>query len=235
MVLANILTPPQHGEAHIWRVSLDQQIRLDLEALSQEEQARAARFAFEPDRRRWAAGRVALRLLLGRYLGAAPEAPALDTGRWGKPYLPHCPLRFNVTHSGSEALLAFAWRQEIGVDLERMQPDLPTEELAPQVFSDRERAWLRGRTPEEQEASFLTLWTAKEAYAKAAGQGLSFPLRRLSLLPEPGSEQFQVRDLASLSPIFVRKIDAGPSRYAALALEGTPAVVQYFDFYDCQA
>ena len=230
---ANALTPPLHGEAHVWRVRLDQEAGPGfLDALSQDEQARATRFAFEPDRRRWAAGRAALRLLLGRYLGMAPETLTLDVGLWGKPFLPHCPLRFNVSHSGGEALLAFARRQEVGVDLERRQPDLPAEELAPQVLSDRERAWLQERPPEQQEAAFLTLWTAKEAYVKAAGLGLSFPLRRLSLLPVAGSDQFEAFPLVSLLPIFVCRIQAGSEHLAALALEGTRAAVSYFSFAD---
>ena len=234
MASADTLTPPQHGEAHVWRVSLDRAAwRRSLSVLSQDESARAARFAFEPDRRRWAAGRAALRRLLGRYLGAAPEGLTLDVGLWGKPFLPRCPLRFNVTHSGGETLLAFAWRQEIGIDLERRQPGLPIEELAPQIFSDRECAWLRERASEEQQdAAFLTLWTAKEAYVKVAGQGLSFPLRRLSLLPGLGSDQFQAFGLVSLSPIFVCRLEAGPEHFAALALEGTPAAVRYFDCCD---
>ena len=227
---AEALAPPPPGEAHVWRVDLDWENRPDfLPALAQDEQARAARFAFEPDRRRWTLGRAALRLLLGRYLGADPQALTLATGPWGKPHLPRCPLRFNVTHSGGHALLAFAWRQEVGVDLEQMQPDLPTEELAPQVLSDREHAWLRECAPEQRSAAFLTLWTAKEAYVKASGQGLSLPLRRLSLLPAAGSDAFEAFHLVSLFPISVRRIDAGPAHFAALALEGTPAAVQYFE------
>jgi 4'-phosphopantetheinyl transferase len=221
---------PQQEEVHLWRLNLDGEEEARFCLLSDSEQARAERFHFERDKRRWITGRSLLRVILGRSLGVAPETLSFETGPWGKPGLPGCPLRFNVSHSGGAALLALAWQQEVGVDIEAVHRDLSGEELAPQVLSVRERAWLGGHAPEQRSRAFLTLWTAKEAYVKATGQGLSFPLTRLTLLPNAGTDQFHASSLVSLCPISVCQVGAGPDYLAALALEGAPARVQHFDF-----
>ena len=223
-----MITPPQHGEVHLWRLELDQ-AGAKFEVLSEDEQRRAERFRSEQDKRRWATGRAWLRVILGRYLAAPPEALQFEIGPWGKPGLRDCSLRFNLTHSGGAALLALAWQHEVGVDLEAVDRNLSVEELAPQVLSVRERAWLREHAPEQRRRAFLTLWTAKEAYVKATGQGLSFPLPKLTLLPAAGTTQFEAFQMVSLAPISIRQIDAGPDHAAAVALEGTLTRVRFFD------
>src|SRR5687768_8533071 len=55
--------------------------------LSQEERARAAKFYFEKDRRRFTIARGVLRELLGRYLGEDPQTIRFGYGPYGKPFL----------------------------------------------------------------------------------------------------------------------------------------------------
>lgn len=221
----------QDGEVHVWRWDLDREAARPA-LLSEDELARIQRFHFAPDARRWAACRTLLRVTLGHYLDLAPESLKFTLGPWGKPGLRGCPLRFNVSHSGGAALLAVAWRREVGVDLERISRVLSPEELASQVLSRREQAWLRDQAPEQRESAFLTLWTAKEAYVKATGQGLSFPLTRLTLLPKVGADRFEPSQIVSLCPIFVCRLDAGLDHLAALAQEGAPADVRCFGSAD---
>jgi 4'-phosphopantetheinyl transferase len=60
--------------------------------------------------------------LLGHYLGEPPDALGFGYRDKGKPYLatpPGAPLRFDVSHSGDLALLAFARDRELGVELEQ--------------------------------------------------------------------------------------------------------------------
>lgn len=216
-----MLTRPRMREVHVWRSDLDR-IEARPELLSPEETARAGRFRFEQDRRRWMAARAWLRLTLGRYLDAAPDTLRFELGPWGKPGLRNCPLRFNVTHSGGAALLAVAWQQEVGIDLEQGNRDFCVEEAA-SALSAPEQVWLSGHAPEQRGLAFLTLWTAKEAYVKATGQGLTFPTTGLTLLPAAGTDR-----MGSCRLISVCRLEAGPNCRAALALEGPLDTICYF-------
>src|SRR5207248_11552001 len=85
-------TPPTLGPdaVHVWSAALDLDHHL-LESLTPlldpDERQRAERFHFLKDRLRYIAGRGQLRLLLGQYLGIAPEAVRLCYGPHGKPAL----------------------------------------------------------------------------------------------------------------------------------------------------
>ena len=222
---------PAPGEIHVRRFDLDRE-NAQLGFLSQGELVRAARFHLEREARRWASGRSLLRRALGAYLGASPESLRFETGLWGKLGLPNCPLRFNVSHSGPVLLLAFAWRQEVGIDIERVRSDFAPEELAAQVFSEAEQVWLDDCPPARRHSAFLTLWTAKEAYVKAGGKGLSFPLTQLTLMPISESDRFYVQDLTtdgSRPNISICRLAFGPDLCAALAAEGALTRISYFE------
>src|ERR1700741_1688613 len=80
--------------------------------LSHQERARAARFAFEPDRRRFIVARALLRQLLAARLGVRAESIELAAGARGKPALAGrfstSELRFNVSHSQDVVAYAFS-------------------------------------------------------------------------------------------------------------------------------
>ena len=165
--------------------------------LSAAERVRAASFHFERDARRWAVGRSLLRSTLAETLCADPAALVFESGPFGKPFLPDCPLGFSVSHSGSALLIALAWDTDVGVDIERLRDDFAPEAIAPQVFSFQEQAALKQAPRGERPAAFLAQWTAKEAYVKALGTGLSFPLPRLTLTLNPETGRYTADDLTA--------------------------------------
>lgn len=61
-------------------------------------------------------------------------------------------------------------RSPVGVDVELVGP---AQEPAWNMLSPREQAALRRHPAEDRWPAFLALWTAKEAYLKAIGLGLS--------------------------------------------------------------
>ena len=162
---------------HVYAADLDS-ADADSDLLSEDELERAGRFRFERDRRRFVAGRSALRRLLARYIEAAPADIAFEYGPYGKPDVPDAPVSFNVSHSGSHALFAIGPRFELGVDVEvlggRHADDLL---VAKQFFSPREIETLRAHAPSARPRAFLLCWTRKEAFVKARGDGLSLPLQ----------------------------------------------------------
>jgi hypothetical protein len=109
-------------EVHVWRVDLD------------------------PVGARWA-----LREILGRYLGLPTNELRFESSRHGKPHLasPETELEFNLSHSGSLALVAVA-RREVGVDVERIRTKRPVD--------------------------FYRRWADREARVKYLGTGLTAPV-----------------------------------------------------------
>lgn len=171
------------NEVQVWSVTLEQDATTlahlhDL--LNADEKQRAARFYFPADQRRYTVGRGVLRLLLGNYLQVAPPEVTFVYNPYGKPELALVngapPLHFNLSHSGEMALYAFARQRPLGIDIERMKPDLAWRDLARHVFSPYEQQVLETIPATEQLSAFYRGWTRKEAYIKARGMGLSLAL-----------------------------------------------------------
>lgn len=144
--------------------------------LSDEESARADRFIRDEDRQRYIFARGCLRLLLGRYLNVEPGIVALQVGPAGKPALCKTThgsdLSFNLSHAHGRALIAIAQGREVGVDLERIRPDVEVEKLSNRYFAPVEQTAIMQSAQEERPARFFRYWVAKEAVLKAQGVGL---------------------------------------------------------------
>lgn len=182
-----------NGAFELWVTRLDlgpEAVRAAAALLSEEEQQRAGRFAFDRDRRRFVVARAGLRELLAARLGMRPESVELMEGPHGKPALARefCrgDLRFNLSHSEDVAVYAFARGREIGVDLEavRVLPD--GDDIAARFFSVRENAMYRGLDARDQPLGFFQCWTRKEAFVKALGDGLHHPLDSFDVSLAPG-------------------------------------------------
>src|SRR5579872_1541004 len=183
--------PLSQCEVHVWRADLDlpaERIESLSQILSADERVRASRFRYDIDRNRFVVAHGALRILLARYLGAKPYAIEFSQNEFGKPLLNHNhskELHFNLSHSGTLALFAFA-RAEVGVDIERIRPEFTTEQIAERFFSTDEVNDLRALPIHLQAVGFFNCWTRKEAYIKAWGKGLSMPLSDFAVSLRPG-------------------------------------------------
>jgi 4'-phosphopantetheinyl transferase len=181
----------EERDVHVWTTSLDAAAgRLEEAAsiLSVDERARAGRFHFDRDRRRFIVGRAMLRALLGSYLEMDPASLTFEYGPAGKPTLglgtAGPDLKFNVAHSGALALYAVTWHCEVGIDIERLRMIPEVEKIAGHYFSPGENAQLRSLPWARRSEAFLIGWTRKEAYLKARGIGLSaLEEIEVSLLP----------------------------------------------------
>lgn len=197
---AGAVRSPVAGEVHVWYVDIDGgALSSAAKLLSADEIDRADRFHFERDRRRFMLARAALRRRLGAYLGCPPQDVHFDYGAHGKPVLsaPATPtLRFNVSHAGGRALLGFTCGCEVGVDLERLVEVPDALDLAARFFAPSERAALETVEPGQRSRAFLNGWTRKEAFVKAVGEGLGFPLDRfgVSLSPDEPARLLALED-----------------------------------------
>ena len=85
------------NEVQLWRIELEPIAHAESrwrQILSADESARADRFHFERDRENFTATRALLRILLGKYLGCAPETVPFAYGDREKPVL-------HASHSGA--------------------------------------------------------------------------------------------------------------------------------------
>ncbi len=175
------------------------QLRLDAEnartadlaaCLSDAERARAGRFVFERDRRRFIVGRARLRELLASRLRTRPDRVELDNGPRGKPRLAgsfaESDLRFNLSHCGDVALFAFSRGREIGVDVEAVREMRDADAIAARFFSPRENQSYLALAPRDRALGFFNCWTRKEAFIKALGEGLHYPLAGFDVSLAPG-------------------------------------------------
>jgi 4'-phosphopantetheinyl transferase len=148
--------------------------------LTSEELARAERFRRLEHQRCAIVARGVLRAILGGYLAMAPRNIALSCDSYGKPGLASPdglePFQFNLSHSGSLVLYAFALDRLVGIDVEQISPVPDMDTLARRNFSEREYAEFQQLAPACKLEAFFQTWTRKEAYVKALGKGLSEPL-----------------------------------------------------------
>jgi 4'-phosphopantetheinyl transferase len=213
--------------------------------LDGEERARAQRFAFDRDRRRFIVRHGWLRELLARRLSVSPAAIRFMHNPFGKPLLRGESVRFNLSHSEGKALCVAADGLELGCDVERRNRALASRELAESVFTPVEQQQLSSLQGGPWVEGFFNGWTRKEAYIKARGLGLSCPLDSfdVSLAPdEPalllrGCEGWSVQSLepalgftaavvaqgANWALSFPRGADTGEPRSARLDDVGRPS------------
>jgi 4'-phosphopantetheinyl transferase len=186
--------------------------------LDDEERARAQRFAFERDRRRFIVRRGWLRDLLARRLATPPTAIRFTHNPFGKPSLCGESMRFNLSCSEGKALCVIADRLELGCDLEWRNPALASRELAERFFTSLEQKQLSSLTVEIWVEGFFNCWTRKEAYIKALGLGLSCPLDSFDVSLAPDEAALLLRGCDGWS---VQSLEPAPGFTAAVVAEGS--------------
>ena len=80
---------------------------------------------------------------------------------------------FNISHSGDYAVLALS-DGRVGIDVEKIRP--VDFKIAEACFHGKELESFNF-DPDKRPENFYRLWTLKESFIKAVGQGLSYPLK----------------------------------------------------------
>ena len=118
-----------------------------------------------------------LQLWLSELLGHAPLIERTDAG---KPFVAKSTLQFNFSHSPH--WFALSWRvghEPVGVDIEDLGRRPSFAALAERYYHPAEKAkWLAAEASESA-ATWLEIWTRKEAVLKAHGLGLRLQLNTL--------------------------------------------------------
>lgn len=98
----------------------------------------------------------------------------------GKPRLLEPVLHFNLSHSGGWVAMVLCLNAEVGIDVE--QARLSAVNLPWPTILHPDELGLRDT------ASFLKIWTLKEAVSKCCGEGLMLEFTRLRLRPDPQTD-----------------------------------------------
>lgn len=179
------------SDIHVWSAHLDLYTtrRSTKVLLSDAELEQAGRFRFDLDREYFVASRSILRFLAGRYLGKDPANIEFELGKFGKPRIPggHG-LEFNISHSGGRALFGFTKNLPIGIDLEYTGREVEIFEVARRYFSQSEVKQLSDLPRQQWRTGFFNCWTRKEAFIKAVGSGLYFPLDKFEVSLSPADD-----------------------------------------------
>lgn len=178
---------PPGVDAHLAVLDVGPTERKNYEAmLLPEEIERAGQFRFVTDAERYIVRRGKLRELLAVRLDCQPREVPLTCNGFGKPRIRNSDLQFNLSHSGGVALYVFARDGDIGCDIEWRRPELAREEVAERFFSDRELRSLHALPHNRWVEAFFNCWTRKEAFIKALGFGVSYPLKAFDVSLAPG-------------------------------------------------
>jgi 4'-phosphopantetheinyl transferase len=163
--------------------------------------------------------------VLAKYLAMAPEEITFCYSEKGKPALAKPAhednnFQFNVSHSGAAALFGFTRRSQIGVDIEHIRHDVEIHTIARRFFSTREQSELATFPEALQLQLFFRIWTLKESFIKALGEGLSLPLDQFDVSVDPNSPPSLTTrpDAMDTQRWHLQVLDAGANYAAAFAV-----------------
>jgi len=198
--------------------------------LTPEEQARAQRFVFAKHSRRFIFAHFALHQILSRYLNLPPQTIQFTKNAHGKPELlahqnPHH-LEFNLSHSQDSAVIGLRTQKPIGVDIE-YHSEREWLSLAKHSFSEQEYEALKSLPLSQHQESFFHIWAQKEAFIKAIGLGLSYPLKTFSVSALPPASLIETES-EEKNQWFLHSYQPHPQAHIAIATLKPVIHIEYF-------
>jgi 4'-phosphopantetheinyl transferase len=174
-------------------------------------------------------------LILSSYIEEEPSGINLSTHPAGKPFLPDQAINFNISHSGNMLILGFGYFDHIGVDVQEEYSISNLEIVLERFFSPEEQDYLYSLDPDLRQTQFFSIWSAKEAYLKALGEGFRLSSTAFSALPEDGSSQtYLLTSFNNPEPHqnwMIREINLQPGFKGAAAVSGNLSEIVMLPFH----
>ena len=79
------------------------------------------------------------------------------------------------------AIIGLTYKALVGVDVERIRTNVKFDLFLDRYFTHREIDALKKTASNKLSEAFFSCWTCKEAFTKAIGQGLTYPLNEIDL------------------------------------------------------
>jgi len=241
-------------DIQVWWLKVDCLLQQDCgrlhSMLDAGEQIRAGRFRHPFRRLEFVAAHALVRSLLSLRTGLAPRARRFAAESGGRPEvaarfgLPQ--LRVSLSHTRNLVIAAVAEGHAVGIDAEWLGRKWSLDGLLNFFCAPIEKQQLAATPRIHRMRTVMTLWTLKEAYGKATGKGLCYPLASYgftlappALVHSPAGERegwlfrtftptpFHVASLAVQHDLSrAPSISIGPADLKAMGLKVDPATGQ---------
>ncbi|ARO67317.1 Uncharacterized protein B5E39_5163 [Bacillus cereus] len=169
--------------------------------LSLEKRSKLERYYHFKDAQRGLFSELLIRYIIRKkgYLG---QEIHFEVNRYGKPSFSKIPeFEFNISHSG-EWIVCAVDQHPVGIDVELISAiDF---DIAHQFFTTKECKYIFS-SDEQKLSRFYEIWTLKESYIKAIGQGLSIPLNSFSIIKHDSYFTVETEKLMD-GPIYLSQI-----------------------------
>jgi 4'-phosphopantetheinyl transferase len=172
------------NQTDIWRIQIGSNlpyIQNFSSIIDANELLKANKYYKAADRDRTLLSRIALRLILGKYLNKDPKELVLRVDNNNKPILTSPStneIKFNISYAMDYILIAIS-PLEVGIDIEYVDPNFEFKDILNEYFTKEEISYVEENNTIDR---FFAAWTKKEALAKAIGSGLFGPINQLPTL-----------------------------------------------------
>jgi len=129
-------------------------------------------------------GRAVSKQLLSETYGKPVDFWQIGRAESGRPVIENGGFEsvdISISHSGGVVLIGLSQQGRVGVDVEQIKAQRDVVKLAKGFFHKNEVRVLLAAPPRDASQYFYTLWTLKEAYAKASGENLYSTLSQYDL------------------------------------------------------
>lgn len=165
-------------QIHLWIINwrkVKELLDEENKSISYEEKAKIDKYFNYNDKMRSLTGIVLTKILGSYYLNIDKSKLKIERNYYNKPDIKG--ISYNISHSGDYVVLSFTFLKAIGVDIERIR-NIPEYKEISTYFCDSERKIIEEA---KNIRKFFYIWTAKEAYVKALGKGLSIELKSFEI------------------------------------------------------
>lgn len=151
-----------------------------LENLPSDEIEKSEEFHYPQDKLRFTKCRSILRNTLSKWSKKDPKKISITYGKNRKPHLKENPeIQFNISHTEGFAGIAFCKEYEVGIDVENTTRATDIDQVAEKVFTEREQRNISVKDNLIKKKIFFRHWTAKEAFLKNTGLGLTLDPKKI--------------------------------------------------------
>ncbi len=189
--------------------------------LDEEEKRHVAALHNDAVRSRYVQVHGQLRLILGELVNEQPEKLRIAKSEHGKPYLVDFPgLEFNLSHTADHFAIAATHNCLLGVDIEACKSRANFIGLVNKCFAYEEKIYWQQLPESARITEFYRLWTRKEAFVKATGQGIQLGLNQCVINTRQLSEFMRIPEgFGEIRQWHIHQIDVSPKIQGALVLK----------------